>query len=67
MPDVARLQAEAEQAEIRGEMARSRSLIAQDSLHKRTIRWTGAKTRLLTASAHTGALCSAERRTGPSG
>jgi hypothetical protein len=49
MFDVSRLHAEAEQAQIRGEMARSRSLIAKASLRKRSIRWSSAKARILTA------------------
>jgi predicted metal-dependent hydrolase len=45
MPDVVRLQAEAEDAHIRSEMARSRLEEAKSDLLKLAVRWSRAKGR----------------------
>ena len=45
MPDVGRLQADAEEAEIRGEMARAHLEAARRKMHRLGIRWSKAKER----------------------
>ncbi len=45
MPDVERLNAEAEDAQIRSEMARSRLAAAKSNVHKLGLRWSEAKHR----------------------
>jgi hypothetical protein len=54
MVDAARLYAEAEQAQVRSEMARSRLLVAKASLRKHRIRSSMAKTRPPTVSRNAG-------------
>jgi hypothetical protein len=54
MLDAARLYADAEQAQVRTEMARSRLLVAEASLHTHRIRSSRAKTRPPTASRDAG-------------
>ena len=54
MLDAARLYAEAEQARVRSEMARSRLLVARASLRELRIRSSTAKTPLPTISRHAG-------------
>jgi hypothetical protein len=56
MPDLQRLHAEAEQAQIRGEMARSQLLIAKASARARSLRWSEAHSRRLNAARSTGAI-----------
>jgi hypothetical protein len=59
--------AQAEQAQIRSEMARTRAQIAPASLRKHTVKRSSAKTRLLTASAKPGTLRANQSRVGPAG
>jgi hypothetical protein len=55
MPDLDRMLAVAERAQLRSEMARSQSLLAKASLHARALRWSSTKARLLAASRMAGA------------
>jgi hypothetical protein len=51
MADVVRLQAEAEEAKIRSEMARSRLQTAKGNLHRLGARWSRTKRRGLIAQS----------------
>ena len=55
MPDLERLQADAQEAEIRGEMARSHLTAAKESARERSARWAKSHSRGLEASRSTGA------------
>jgi hypothetical protein len=56
MPDVERLQAEAEDAQIRSEMARSRSQAAKSNLRELRVSWFSAKDRRSIAERTVGPL-----------
>lgn len=61
MRDAARLYGEAEDAQVRSEMARSRLLVAKASLRMQTHRWSMAKTRLTTATGNAAGFRSTKR------
>jgi hypothetical protein len=67
MLDAAWRYAQAEQAQIRSEMARSRSQIAKASLRRHTINRTRATTRLLAANAEPGAFQPSQSTAGHAG
>ena len=56
MPDLERLHADAEEAEIRGEMARSQLLAAKATASERRIRWSSGHFRRLEAARCAGVL-----------
>lgn len=56
MVDFERLHAEAEEAQVRGEMARSQLLAAKASARRRSIRWSRTHSGRLKAARSAGAI-----------